>query len=166
MRTLAILRHAKSAYPPGVADADRPLGSRGERDAPEAGRWLREHCACFDAVVVSPATRTRATWELVRAELEGPPRAVFDARVYAAGVPELLAALRDVPAQAEHVLLIGHNPGLEDLAEELGGSDFTAAWVSLGSKFPTSAVAVFAIEGPWADLPSGARLREVAVPRG
>ena len=71
-RHLIVLRHAKSAWPQEVADQDRPLGPRGLRDAPAAGRWLREHGFTPDRIVCSPTRRTRQTWELVAHELGAP----------------------------------------------------------------------------------------------
>jgi phosphohistidine phosphatase SixA len=85
-RQLMILRHAKSAWPDGVPDRKRPLAKRGCRDAPAAGRWLRGHIVRLDAVVCSPAERARQTWALVAAELDQPPAATFDDRIYRAPV--------------------------------------------------------------------------------
>ncbi|WP_230211275.1 SixA phosphatase family protein [Streptomyces kaniharaensis] len=79
-RTLIVLRHAKSAWPPDVPDWERPLGPRGRRDAPEAGRWLRRRGLVPDTVVCSPARRARETWELAGAELPGTPSAASGPR--------------------------------------------------------------------------------------
>ena len=94
-----LLRHAKSAWPDGVPDLQRPLNDRGRRDARAAGQWLREHVGGLDAVVCSPAQRTRETWALVAAELDDAPSAVVDDRIYAAEPEELLDVVRDLPAR-------------------------------------------------------------------
>ncbi|MEV4940541.1 SixA phosphatase family protein [Streptomyces zaomyceticus] len=111
------MRHAKSAWPEGVADHDRPLGPRGLRDAPAAGRFLAEHGGPPDLVLCSPARRARRTWELAAAELDSPVPAptVHDPRLYGAGDAELLDVLHGVPDEVATLLLVGHNPGLEDL---------------------------------------------------
>ncbi len=166
-RTLLLLRHAKSAYPPGVADHDRPLAPRGQGDAPAAGRWLAEHYPAIDAVVLSPARRTRETWALVSAEAPGPwPDAVLEPRIYEAEAGSLLDVVRALPSTASEAILVGHNPGLEDLAGFLAGDADPEALGRLHTKFPTSAIAVIEVAGEWADLPRGARLSRVEVPRG
>jgi phosphohistidine phosphatase len=157
-RTLAVLRHAKSAWPDGVADLARPLADRGRRDAPVAGRWLREHVAGIEAVVCSPAARTQQTWELVAAELGGPPSFRLDRRIYDATVHSLLAVVRGLPAEAGTALLIGHDPGLSALVFELSGTEFP---------MKTSSVALLRGQGDWLDAgPEWARLERVETPRG
>jgi len=112
-RQLMILRHAKSAWPDGVPDRKRPLAKRGRRDAPAAGRWLRHHVVRLDAVVCSPAERARQTWALAAAELDQPPAAKFDDRIYRAPPAVLLTVVRELPTSAETALLVGHNPGVQ-----------------------------------------------------
>lgn len=157
-RQLVLLRHAKSAWPDGVPDPQRPLNDRGRRDAGAAGRWLRDHVGDLGVVACSPATRTRQTWELVSAELPDPPAAAFDERIYAASPGELLAVVHDLPDTAASALLIGHNPGMEELVELLSG-------VEQGMR--TAAFAVLVWEGGWTDADARvAQLREHAAPRG
>ncbi|HLU57916.1 MAG TPA: histidine phosphatase family protein [Pseudonocardia sp.] len=157
-RRLVVVRHAKSAWPDGVPDAERPLNPRGRRDAPAAGRWIRDHVGRVDAVVCSPATRTRQTWARIAAELDGPPDAVFDERVYAATVDELLDVVRDLPADARTAVLIGHNPGVTELVAVLTGER---------PEMKTSSVAVLDLTGTWADAELGrAVLADHATPRG
>ena len=139
--TLVLLRHAKSDWAEEVADIARPLGKRGRRQAPEAGRWLNTGLDRIDLAVVSPAARAWGTWELASAELARPPDPRVDNRVYAASVDELLAVVRDLPDDLGTVLLVGHNPGLEDLVLRL-----TDEWVPM----PTSAIAVVEVRGSWA----------------
>lgn len=157
-RRLVLLRHAKSAWPDGVPDVQRPLNERGRRDAPAAGQWLREHVGALGVVVCSPAQRTRETWALVAAELDDAPTVVVDERVYAAEPEELLDVVRDLPDTADTALLIGHNPGVVELVELLGGQE---------REMRTASIAVLSWDGAWADAAAdGARLDEHATPRG
>ncbi|GAB7029255.1 histidine phosphatase family protein [Streptomyces sp. NPDC021749] len=184
---LVVLRHAKSAWPPDVPDHERPLGKRGRRDAPAVGRRLLADGCVPDLVLCSTARRTRETWELVAAELGARPEVVFEPRVYGASTAELLDVLREVPEQRGTVLLIGHQPGVQDLVLSLvgegegeggrgeggerGGSEATGgdeeALARVRAKFPTSGVALLGLPGAWADLaPGTATLTGFAVPRG
>ena len=139
-RTLALLRHAKSDWSGHEADVDRPLAARGRRQAPEAGRWLAATLHPVDLAVVSPAARARSTWDLASAELDPRPRMLVDDRVYAASADQLLEVVRDLPEGTASVVMVGHNPGLEDLVELLTGE-----WV----RMPTSGLAVVGITGAW-----------------
>jgi len=157
-RRLVVVRHAKSAWPDGVPDAERPLNPRGRRDAPAAGRWIRDHIGRLDAVVCSPATRTRQTWRLIAAELDDPPSPVVDDRVYAAPVDTLLAVVGELPDDVRAALLLGHNPGVAGLVAALTGEE---------PEMKTSAIAVVELDGPWSGAePGRARLVEYATPRG
>ncbi|MEY9952854.1 histidine phosphatase family protein [Leifsonia sp. EB34] len=119
MSTLILLRHAKSDWSGTVPDIDRPLADRGRRQAPLAGRWLAAHADPIGLALVSPARRARETWELVSAQLAAAPPARFDDRVYAASADALLDVVRDVPDDVGTVILVGHNPGMEELASLL-----------------------------------------------
>ncbi len=140
-RTLILLRHAKSDWSGDHADVARPLAARGHRQAPDAGRWLAGSGSRIDLAVVSPAERARSTWDLVAAELEAIPRTRVDDRMYAASVSELLGVVRDLSDDLDTVVLVGHNPGIQELASLL-----TGRWVAM----PTSALAVIALSGSWA----------------
>lgn len=140
-RTLILFRHAKSDQSSSEADIDRPLNPRGRRQAPEAGRWLAENSDKIDLAVVSPAHRARTTWGLASAELNRPPETRIDDRVYGASVSDLLGVVRDLPEDTHVVVLVGHNPGFEDLASFL-----TNESVSM----PTSAIAVLESDSGWA----------------
>ncbi|MFD4414471.1 SixA phosphatase family protein [Streptomyces sp. NPDC058251] len=168
LRRLVVLRHAKSAWPEGVSDHERPLAPRGRRDAPAAGRALAEADCLPDLALCSTAVRARQTWELAAEQWGTPPPVRLDERLYAADVPELLAAVREVPDQVGTLLLIGHNPGLEELVLDLAGDGLDDALDHVRTKFPTSAVAVLAWHGSsWRELaPGTALLTDVAVPRG
>jgi len=139
-RTLILLRHAKSDWSGDEADIVRPLAKRGRRQAPDAGRWLAASIDSIDLAVVSPASRARSTWDLVSAELHVPPPTRIDDRVYAASEDELLGVVRELSDDVDTVVLVGHNPGIEDLVSLLAGE-----WVPM----PTSALAVIAVLGSW-----------------
>lgn len=157
-RTLILVRHAKSAWPEGVADVERPLAGRGRRDAPAAGRWLREHVGEIDLALCSRALRTRQTWDLLEGELRFPPRVRHDERLYAATAETLLTVTAELSNRIRTVMLIGHNPGLEDLVTLVTG---------VPHQLKTSAVAVLAGSSPWTDIgPRWARLETLATPRG
>lgn len=151
-RALVLLRHAKSDWSGDQADIDRPLARRGRRQAPEAGRWLAHGVDRIDLAVVSPAKRTRSTWKLAAAELVDRPPVRVDDRVYAASAAELLDVVRELPEDLGLVVLVGHNPGLEDLATLLTGDEV---------RMTTSALAVLAVPGPWAAI--GERATELRV---
>lgn len=139
-RTLILLRHGKSDWSGGEADIDRPLAKRGRRQAPDAGRWLATNIDSIDLAVVSPADRARGTWDLVSAELDVPPPTRIDDRLYTASDDGLLGVVRDLSDDVETVVLVGHNPGLEDLVSLLTGAS---------APMPTSALAVIEVTGPW-----------------
>ncbi len=122
IRTLILLRHAKSAWPPNTPDALRPLAERGRRDAPAVGRWLRAHLDPIDHVVCSPAVRAVQTWDLVAAQLASIPSVRRDERLYEASVADLLAVTQELAPQASTAALVGHNPGLEDFLTLLTGA--------------------------------------------
>ncbi|MFI6934262.1 SixA phosphatase family protein [Streptomyces sp. NPDC050287] len=168
LRHLVVLRHAKSAWPSGVPDHERPLAPRGRRDAPAAGRALAEADLLPDLAVCSTAVRARQTWELASGQWGTPPPVRFAAEVYAADVPELLDVVHAVPAEVDTLLLVGHNPGLEELVLDLAGDGLDDALEEVRLKFPTSAIAVLAWRGTdWPDLtPGTALLTGVIVPRG
>ncbi|MGH3951270.1 MAG: SixA phosphatase family protein [Pseudonocardiaceae bacterium] len=157
-RTLVILRHAKSGPPDGKPDVDRPLAERGMRDAPAVGRWLNEHVPKVDLVICSPAQRARQTWQVAAGEFDADPRVVHDVHLYAASARDLAEVVRELPAEAATVLLVGHNPGLEDLVLALSGEPCT---------LKTSSIAVLSGEGEWTDCaPGWAELTATTTPRG
>ncbi|MFA7265235.1 MAG: histidine phosphatase family protein [Candidatus Nanopelagicales bacterium] len=166
---LILLRHAKSAWPVGVRDSDRPLSARGIRDATTFGRYLAEDDRRPDAVVVSPATRTRQTWGRVAPEvgiLESD--AVLDERLYAASWWDVMDVVRGLPASASRVLVIGHNPAMEDIAGQLANDQSNRGAVrELRAKFPTCAAATVHSDLDWR-LWGGqcGELAELWTPRG
>jgi phosphohistidine phosphatase len=167
-RRLLLLRHAKSAWP-DVADSERPLNDRGRRDAPVMGRWLRDRGYVPDVVLCSTARRTRDTWALVAGDLGAEPPVRYEQRIYEATALSLLHLLREAGGDHQTVLLIGHNPGLIELAVGIAQMVDGPAAEPLDrvrEKFPTAAVAVLDFNGEWADLiPGEARMVDFAVPR-
>jgi phosphohistidine phosphatase len=162
------MRHAKSSWDdPALDDRDRPLAPRGRQAAPRMGRLLADRGWRPQRVLVSPAMRTRETWELVAAELGLAPEPEFLEALYMGNPAKLLALIRNIPDDVQSAMLVGHNPGLETLASRLAGgeSDKTATG-SMRAKFPTAALAVFALDGSWKRLDFGsARLTHFIRPR-
>ncbi|MFD9941489.1 SixA phosphatase family protein [Nonomuraea sp. NPDC059023] len=139
MRTLIVLRHAKAAQVPGLADRDRPLTERGERDAGRAGDEIRALGYEPDLVLCSPSLRTRRT-----AELAFPEQSVsFERDIYEAYADELLALIRLQDPEAETLVLCGHNPGVHELALGLAGGDYG---------FRPGSFAVIQTASAWVDL--------------
>jgi phosphohistidine phosphatase len=174
-RTLVLFRHAKSAWP-DVADHDRPLARRGIRAAPVMGRWLRDAGLVPDLVLCSTARRARESWQLAQPGLAASPPVAFDRRIYEGTAADLLGLIRQVPAATGALLLVGHNPAIEDLALMLAVSSEAAGSSSgipgsgdldrMRSKFPTGAIAVLQPSGTWRDLaPGQARLTAFVTPR-
>lgn len=156
MKTLTLLRHAKSGWDDTVPrDFDRPLNLKGRRAAQVMGRFLQTQGAKFDHVIASPALRVVETLVEVESGYGQALAPAWDKRVYLASAATLLDLIRDLPAQAGTVLLVGHNPGLEDLVLDLvpDGGDLRDA---VEAKYPTAAVATMTWEGEWADLRPGA----------
>lgn len=150
-RTLILFRHAKSDWSGSGPDIDRPLGKRGRREARDAGRWLAAGMDRIDLAVVSPALRARSTWDIASAELDEAPQLRTEDRVYAASDTALLDLVRELPDELHSVVLVGHNPGIEDMAGLLSGERVP---------MPTSTLAVLELSGAWASAaPSSATLR-------
>jgi phosphohistidine phosphatase len=141
MLRLLLLRHAKAAWPAGVLDVDRPLAKRGQEAAVAMGNYLKRECLAPDLVLVSPARRTQETWELVQ-PIIGEAQSRHDGRIYEAPVARLLTVLQEVEPEARTVLMIGHNPGFEELASLLIGEGDMDGILRLGRKYPTAGLAV------------------------
>lgn len=157
-RTLILIRHAKSAWPKETPDAARPLAARGRRDAPAVGRWLREQAPTIDLVVCSTAVRAVQTWDLAAAELDATPRVRHDEWLYRASAEDLLTTTAELPSTASTVVLVGHNPGLEDFLTLLTG---------VAQPLKTSAIAVITTVSTWRQTsPGSGTLETLATPRG
>jgi phosphohistidine phosphatase len=164
---LLLVRHAKSSWDqPDVADHDRRLAPRGRRAATALGEHLRGLAEPPDLVLCSSAARTVETLKRIRQALPADTSIEVDEALYAADADELLAHLRDVPTTVTCVLLIGHNPGIGDLAVMLAGHGDRAARAAMAAKFPTAALARLAIDQRWSDVEAGvATLDEFWTPR-
>lgn len=163
-RTLILLRHAKSDYPPGAADHDRPLAKRGIREAGLAGDWLRSHAPGIDQVLCSTATRTRETLE--RTGISAPVRYLDE--LYDAMPGSVIATINTVAADINTLLVIGHEPAMSNVALGLAGVRGTDPRVEarVATKFPTSGIAVLLVENTWRRLElSGGSLVGFHVPR-
>jgi phosphohistidine phosphatase len=160
-KQLVLLRHAKSSWSDAdLSDHDRPLNGRGRGDATRIGHYLRDTQWSFDLVLCSSARRTCQT--LQRLGLADDTAEVIEDRLYGAEAGDLLARLRTVAASVRSVLLIGHNPGIEQLAALLvDGAGATA------ESFPTGALAELQLPiTAWGKLEPGVgRVRTFVVPR-
>ncbi|MET0308052.1 MAG: histidine phosphatase family protein [Sphingomonas sp.] len=141
MKTLTLLRHAKSGWDDPVArDFDRPLNPKGRRAAAMMGRHMRSLGLLFDHVVASPAVRVVETLHHVELGYGGDLAPTFDPRAYLASAATLLDLIHALPDGAERALLSGHNPGLEELVLLLSGEgDPLRNQVEI--KFPTASLA-------------------------
>jgi phosphohistidine phosphatase len=167
LKTLYILRHAKSSWDdPRLADHDRPLGPRGQKAARQMAVHMRRAKVRPDLVLCSSAARARQTYEAVSAGLDGLATLSVEDDLYGASDTGLLVRLQDVPDATGAVLLVGHNPGLQDLALMLAGDGDAPGMARLGDKFPTCALATLDVPTPWASLgPGHCHLRSLVVPR-
>jgi phosphohistidine phosphatase len=156
-RRLALLRHAKSDWPDGVPDLQRPVGERGLREAPLTGRWLRDSVPPIDIVVCSPAVRARQTWTLAVGKLGYDPPVRFDDRLYGQPTATLMEVVGDLPPKATTALFVGHNPELSQLVGVLTGTQV---------ELKTSSIAVVTFDREWASVePGTGELADLATPR-
>jgi phosphohistidine phosphatase len=152
MLRLILLRHAKSAWPAGILDVDRPLAGRGQETALVMGNYLKRERLEPDLAIVSPARRTQETWERVQPIL-GEIEMRQDGRIYEAPVGRLLEIVREVDPEIRTLLLIGHNPGFEELAKFLIGEGDMDSILRLGQKYPSAGLAVIDFElASWGDV--------------
>ena len=167
MRTLWLLRHAKaSAGGAGLADRDRPLTARGRDGAERIGRHLAERGARPDLVLCSPSLRTRETLEPVTKALGVELSVDFDDELYLASEGDLQKRIEQVPDGASSVLLVGHNPGVAELALRLAVRGDPDALAELRRKFPTGALAEFRIPSPhWSQFARRCELVAFVTPK-
>jgi phosphohistidine phosphatase len=152
MKTLTLLRHAKSGWNDSVArDFDRPLNGKGKRAAEMMGRHLKSQGVCFDHAVASPAVRVIETMEHVAVGYGSDLAPEWDKRIYLASGATLLDVLHGLPAGVDHVLLTGHNPGLEDLVLMLvPDSADQPLRREVEVKYPTASIATLTFDvGGW-----------------
>lgn len=165
MKRLYLLRHAKSSWKDtSLPDHDRPLAGRGRRAAKAIARHMREHGVEPELVLCSTARRARETLDRIASAL-GSPTVRVESELYAASAPALLERLRGIPDTVESVMVIGHNPGLQELALELARPASAAS--ELAAKYPTGALATLAFEASsWQELDRDtAELVELVRPR-
>lgn len=160
MGLLVLMRHAKSDYPPGVADHERPLAKRGRREAPLMAPLLRRELEDSPHVLawVSDAVRAEQTWELVESGLGLTVRSETAPDIYEAEVDAITSRIH-ASDSADAVIVVGHNPGLEEAVR---------AWVgdAAPARFPTSAFAVLECAQPWESFDRGSiRLRSFHIAR-
>ena len=163
---LYLMRHAKSDWhSAATSDFDRPLNQRGASDAARMGRWLQQEKISPSLILSSPAQRAKQTALAVVDELEMNPEQIqFNKDLYLADRATLLNILQAVPDTADSVLLVAHNPGLDDLVEWLA-SEPPPLSVS-GKLMTTAAIAMFAVPEPWAKLKRNtASLRQLLRPK-
>jgi len=163
---LLVLRHAKSSWNnSSLGDHDRPLAPRGRR----AAEAVAAHLATVDPapalVLCSTARRAQDTLEPARERLPDSTEVSVEDGLYGAPAPLLLARLRQVPEATPSVLVVGHNPGLEDLVRALGRHGDPSLIARVRAKFPTGGLATIAFDGPWSDLGTDvAKLEAFVVP--
>ncbi len=152
MHTLYLLRHAKSSWAdPTLPDYQRPLAARGRRDGKRIAKHLVQLGIEPELLLCSSAKRTRETLKLIRPALGTTSTVMLERGLYAAGADRLLERIRAVPEPVASLMLIGHNPGLQDLALLLGSAG--AELERLEAKFPTAALATLTIpNATWTQL--------------
>ncbi len=166
------MRHAKSSWDdPVLDDFDRPLGARGRKAARRMGGYIERNGLVPDLVMCSAARRVRETWKLARESIDGEIRSSATRGLYLASSDRLLRAVRRVPDGVGRLLVIAHNPGIQELAIRLDADadDGRAGGPSdeMRAKFPTAALAVLSVDArSWSEVARGrARLVDFVVPR-
>ena len=167
-RLLYLLRHTKSSWDdPSLADFERPLAERGRASAEIMSEYMQMGDIEPDLVLCSAATRTRQTLAGIRPAIAEGTKVRFEKQLYHGGAEDLLARLRRVAGTVNTVMLIGHNPAMEMLAERLVGGGDPEARERMAAKFPTGALATLVVEAKsWKDLgPGSCRLHSFVTPR-
>ena len=168
MRRLLLLRHAKAErLQSGGRDHDRILAKRGREDALAVGAYLVRHKLTPDRALVSTAARTRETWGLVATAFAKPPPAEFEASIYEASPEAILKAVKATAPAARTLIVVGHNPGMQQLAGMLIASGDIEARQRLLEEFPTAAFAMisFAAESWDGVHAAGGRLEHFVTPQ-
>lgn len=155
MHTLHLLRHAKTAVGEGLDDRERVLTKGGRDTARRIGETLPGAIGAVDLVLCSSAVRTCETFELTAARFAPPPPVVFEEALYLASAAALLRRLRRLREDCGAVLVIGHNPGLHELATALADPASVQYEALASGKFPTSARASFTVASSWSGLSPG-----------
>ncbi len=151
---LMLLRHGKSDWSTSDGDFERPLNKRGKRSAKLVGAWLAEQGMEPELIITSPAKRARSTARRAALNMNlGQDAIIRDERIYAADVSDLLQVIRECPASVGRIMLVGHNPGFEDLVEYL--ADNTVEIPEDGKLMPTATLAQLTMIGDWSDAGAG-----------
>jgi phosphohistidine phosphatase len=154
MKRIYLLRHAKSSWDdPTLADEDRPLAPRGRRAAKVMARHLRRREIAPEVVVCSPSRRTRQTLTRIAPGLGKNADVQIKPELYAGSAAALLEVLHEVPDEVDSMMLIGHNPGIQDLALSLARAGSESMRVR--NKFPTAALATLEFNASWRELAPG-----------
>lgn len=168
MRRLLLFRHAKAERSlPGAPDRERPLVERGRNDAGIMGAYMASHALAPDCVLVSPAARAQQTWKSAAKAFKPEPAAGTVEKLYDATPHDILAAILDIPAGFRSALVIGHNPGLHDVALMLIAAGDVETRERLREKLPTSGLIIidFAFDD-WRRLhPQSGRLERFVTPK-
>jgi phosphohistidine phosphatase len=160
MKTLLLLRHAKSSWDEELPDDKRPLAKRGREAAPQVGRYMAKKDLVPDLILCSTARRTTETLDLILPYFKKGIPIKYEDQLYLAEYPDLLARIRWVDDKVKTLLMIGHNPGLEQLAFTLAmaasGANEDDQMRRLAEKFPTGALAVLTFElKSWKNVKEG-----------
>lgn len=164
MLNLMLLRHAKAGSPePGMNDMDRPLTGRGKRAAAAMAAYMAANDLTPDLILCSPARRTKDTWKIVSKKLAASAKVLFERELYDSGGGEaLLMCLRRHAGNAKSILLVGHNPSIERLAQRLVRKGDEKVRSQLQTKYPTGALAVITFDArSWAAGDTGTLARFV-----
>jgi phosphohistidine phosphatase len=172
MKTVVLLRHAKSDWnDAALRDFDRPLNGRGERAAALMGSWAKREALTFDAIVASPAARVKDTFGTFMESYGAHPEPIWDQRIYLASAATITDVIADADDANDTLLLIGHNPGLEEfILARVADDGRSQLRDDVAEKVPTAAMAVLDFPiGRWRDLAKGgaeaAQLRRFIRPR-
>jgi phosphohistidine phosphatase len=167
MKRLAILRHAKSSWDePGLDDLNRPLNERGWKAARRMGRELKHRGMAFDLVLSSTAARTRETIDGIQENYDFAAPIRFDPQLYLAGESVLFGIVRGLDDEVKAALIVGHNPGLQQLVTGLTRDD-EGLRRNIAGKFPTGALAILELPAKrWADVePGSGEVTELILPK-
>jgi len=161
MKSLLILRHAKTQSDAPAGDHARELTERGHRNAETMGAYIKNLTGTPDLIITSDATRARQTAEIVASAVDFADPLTVEPQIYAADLDTLLDVVRRIPDEVQTAIIVGHNPGFEELAAALAGK------TDEGVRLPTSGLALLEFDTQrWFAVGAGAgRLRGVATPR-
>ena len=154
MHQLHLLRHSKSSWDDNADDHQRPLNKRGRESARLIGEGLPKAIGAPDLVLCSSAARTRETAELALAGFAKAPRILYEDELYLASASRLIERLRELDEGVESVMMIGHNPGLHELAVALASPSSPGFSTLANGKFPTGVRCRFVIATDWATIDS------------